>query len=84
MYALASAINLVADIFILILFADILLSYILDPYHPIRRALDSIVEPFLAPIRRILPSTGMVDFSPMVLTLLIWLLTRFLISILTH
>ncbi|MBI3174613.1 MAG: YggT family protein [Chloroflexi bacterium] len=64
--------------------ANVLLSYFVDPYHPIRRALDSIVEPFLAPIRRILPSTGMVDFSPMVLTLLIWLLTRFLISILTH
>ena len=84
MYALASAINLVADIFILILFADILLSYILDPYHPIRRALDSIVEPFLAPIRRILPNTGMFDLSPMVLSLLIWLLASFLTNILTH
>ena len=84
MYALASAINLVADIFILILFADILLSYILDPYHPIRHALDSIVEPFLAPIRRILPNTGMFDLSPMVLSLLIWLLASFLTNILTH
>ena len=84
MYGLASAISLVSNLLIWIVIANVLLSYFVDPYHPIRRALDSIVEPFLAPIRRILPSTGMVDFSPMVLTLLIWLLTRFLISILTH
>ncbi len=84
MYGLVSAISLVSNLLIWIVIANVLLSYFVDPYHPIRRALDSIVEPFLAPIRRILPSTGMVDFSPMVLTLLIWLLTRFLISILTH
>jgi YggT family protein len=84
MYGLVSAISLVSNLLIWIVIADVLLSYFVDPYHPIRRALDSIVEPFLAPIRRFLPNTGMVDFSPMVLTLLIWLLTRFLISILTH
>lgn len=84
MYGLVSAISLVSNLLIWIVIANVLLSYFVDPYHPVRRALDSIVEPFLAPIRRILPSTGMVDFSPMVLTLLIWLLTRFLISILTH
>jgi len=84
MYGLVSAISLVSNLLIWIVIANVLLSYFVVPYHPIRRALDSIVEPFLAPIRRILPSTGMVDFSPMVLTLLIWLLTRFLISILTH
>jgi YggT family protein len=84
MYGLVSAISLVSNLLIWIVIANVLLSYFVDPYHPIRRALDSIVEPFLAPIRRILPNTGMVDFSPMVLTLLIWLLTRFLISILTH
>ena len=84
MYGLVSAISLVSNLLIWIVIADVLLSYFVDPYHPIRRALDSIVEPFLAPIRRILPNTGMIDFSPMVLTLLIWLLTRFLISILTH
>ena len=45
-----------------------------DPYHPLRRALDSIVEPVLAPIRRVLPQTGMFDFSPMVLLIALQLL----------
>lgn len=31
------------------------------------RALNAILEPLLAPIRRIMPNTGGIDFSPMVL-----------------
>lgn len=30
-------------------------------------ALNMILDPFLKPIRRIMPDTGMIDFSPMVL-----------------
>jgi YggT family protein len=31
------------------------------------KALNAILEPLLRPIRRIMPDTGMIDFSPMVL-----------------
>ena len=31
------------------------------------QALNMILDPFLKPIRRIMPDTGMIDFSPMVL-----------------
>lgn len=82
MYGLVSAINLVANILVILVIAKVLVSYFLDPYHPIRRALDNLVEPFLAPIRNILPSTGMIDFSPMVLILLIEIFVRIIISIL--
>ena len=30
-----------------------------------------ITEPVLGPVRRIMPTTGMIDFSPLVVTLLI-------------
>lgn len=64
---------------------SVILSYFMDPYHPIRRSIDSVVEPMLAPIRRVVPLVGMIDFSPFVLILLIQLLrnliTRFLISL---
>jgi YggT family protein len=49
------------------------LSYFLSPYHPLKMALDRIVEPMLAPIRRIMPQTGMIDFSPLVLIILLQL-----------
>ncbi len=60
----------------------VLLSYFMDPYHPIRRAVDSVVEPMLAPIRRVVPLVGMLDFSPFILLLLIQLVRNILIRIL--
>ena len=33
----------------------------------ILKALSVIIDPFLKPIRKIMPDTGMIDFSPMVL-----------------
>ncbi len=35
----------------------------------IYRSINSLLEPVLAPIRRILPNTGSIDFSPLVLIL---------------
>jgi YggT family protein len=60
----------------------VILSYFMDPYHPIRRAVDSVVEPMLAPIRRVVPLVGMLDFSPFILLLLIQLLRNIIIRIL--
>ena len=35
------------------------------------RAINALLEPILAPIRRIMPDTGAIDFSPMVLIVLL-------------
>ena len=61
---------------------SVILSYFMDPYHPIRRAVDSVVEPMLAPIRRVVPLIGMLDFSPFILLLLLQLLRNLIIRIL--
>ena len=82
MIGLIQAIQIVSNLATLILLADIIVKYFLDPFHPVRAALDSIVDPFLNPIRRVLPSTGMADFSPIVLWLLIEVVERILIQIL--
>ncbi|MFN3762155.1 MAG: YggT family protein [Anaerolineae bacterium] len=50
--------------------------------HPVMRFLYAITEPLLAPIRRRLPDMGPVDFSPMVLILLLWLVEQILVWIL--
>jgi YggT family protein len=42
-------------------------------------ALDKILNPLLNPIRRILPDLGGLDFSPMVLILVIIILQRFVV-----
>jgi YggT family protein len=78
---LINFINTVSQIFIWIVIASSLLSFFLPPYHPVREALDRIVDPFLNPIRRMMPQTGMVDFSPLVLCFVIWALSNILIAI---
>lgn len=70
-------------ILILLIFLSAILSYFMDPYHPLRSAVDRIVEPMLAPIRRIIPAAGMLDFSPLVLIILIQVLSNFLVRFLS-
>lgn len=64
-------ISVASQILIFIILADVLVSYFLQPYHPIREFLDKIVQPMLDGIRKFMPSTGMFDFSPILLILLI-------------
>lgn len=68
-------------IFLLIL-AKVILSYFMDPFHPIRRTIDQLVEPLLAPIRRIIPPLGGIDFSPIVLMVLVQIVFSLLRSLL--
>jgi len=76
-------ISLVSQLLVLLVFVSVILSYFMDPYHPIRRGVDNIVQPMLAPIRRVVPLVGMLDFSPLVLILLIQLVKNLLISLLS-
>ena len=42
-----------------------------------------LTEPVLGPIRRILPSTGMIDFSPLVVMVILVVIHRVLLAIVT-
>lgn len=77
-----SIIIIVADFFVWVVIASSLLSFFLPPYHPVREALGRIVDPFLNPIRSLMPSAGGLDFSPLILILIIELITNFLRSLL--
>lgn len=48
--------------------------------NPITRLLIDLTEPILAPIRRLLPATGGLDFSPTIVLILLVVLQRFIIS----
>jgi YggT family protein len=45
-----------------------------DPRNSIHAAIFNVTEPILAPIRSILPRTGMMDFSPMIAMFMLFLL----------
>lgn len=82
MELLISAIRMLSLIVTLAVLADILVSFLLSPYHPVRRFLDTLVDPMLSPIRKVLPYVGGLDFSPMVLIILIQVLEDVLIMLL--
>ena len=51
-----------------------------DPYNPIIRLVNQLTEPVMAPIRRLIPLRGMgIDFSPIIILLLIIFLQSFLV-----
>lgn len=77
-------INIISELLTLLVFIAVILSFFMDPYHPIRRGVDNIVEPILAPIRRVVPLVGMFDFSPLILILLIQLIKGVLVSLLLN
>ena len=57
-----------------VLFRALLSWFVRDPYNPIVRALDSITEPILQPLRQIIPRMGMLDLTPMVAMIVLFLL----------
>lgn len=83
MYGLLfTLVDYISIILTLLLIAYVLLSYFMDPYHPVRNTVDRIVNPILNPIRRILPKTGMIDFSPLVALIVLQVLEYIIKSIL--
>jgi YggT family protein len=79
---LITFIRLFVRLFMVLIIVKIFLSYFLSPYHQIRMTIDRIVEPFQAPIRRFVPTVGMIDFSPIVLIIVVNVIEFVLISIL--
>jgi YggT family protein len=80
---LAQAINIFSQVLVFIVIVDVILSYVLDPYHPLRAFVDRLVEPLLAPIRRVVPPAGMLDFSAFILIILVQLIAGFLVRFLS-
>jgi len=78
----ANIINTIANLFILVVIVDSILTYFLSPDNPVRNALDRVVIPFLAPIRRVVPPLGMFDLSPLILIVLVEILSSILIRVL--
>lgn len=83
---LVDIINLVFGAFYVLLFAQIILSWVRpDPYHPtwgpIIRFINAVVNPIVNPVRRLMPPLGGLDFSPMVVLLLARVLQNVLINL---
>ncbi len=76
MREIISVILLLINVYQIVLLLRVLLSWFrVDPYtNPVGRLLYALTEPVLEPIRQVLPSAGMMDFSPLVAFLLLFAL----------
>jgi len=82
MSILVNIILVVRSLLEVLVIISVILSYVMDRFHPVRRWVDSIVEPMLMPIRRVIPLVGMMDFSPLVLLILIRVISNLIIKFL--
>ncbi len=81
-YILARTIEIFSQVLEILIIVKVILSYFMDPYNPLRSAIDRLVEPLLAPIRRVVPTIGMFDFSPLILIILVQLIAGILVKLL--
>lgn len=79
---LVSVLSLISTLFSMLILARIVFSWIqVDRYNPVVEFIFNVTEPILAPIRNVLPSVGMFDFSPLVAILLVEVAVRILSAI---
>lgn len=75
-------VNYIFWVLSILVVAQVILSYFMSPYHPVRSFIEKIVGPMLNPIRRVVPPIANLDFSPLILLLLLQLAERLIVSIL--
>ena len=83
LYTLIEILSLLANIIVIAVIVQFVLSLLLA-FNVVNRhngavdaiwtAINAILDPVLRPIRRLMPNTGAIDFSPMVLIILIQIL----------
>jgi YggT family protein len=72
---LITFISLLLQVLFWAIFARVMISWV-DPQQrwAITRILNDVTEPILAPARKVIPSAGMFDLSPMIVLLVIQLI----------
>ena len=80
--ALAEVANIGLTLFMWIVIAHALLSWVRpDPFNPIVRFINQVTEPLLYQIRRRIPSAfGGIDFSPIIVLLVVVFLKIFIVD----
>jgi YggT family protein len=73
----ATFVQLFVTVIWLLVLGRVLVSWV-DPRgtNQVSAFLIQTTEPLLAPIRRLLPTTGMIDFSPLILMLILGVILR--------
>ncbi len=77
----STLITLGTGMIIMMLFLRVILSWVgIDERYSIVLFMARITDPFLTPIRRIVPPLGMMDFSWIIVSYLLWILRQLLLQ----
>jgi len=82
--ALQSFVDVFVGVYALLIFAYVLSSWIRVPYslNWLQRFLYDVCEPYLRLFRRVLPSLGALDLSPMIAVIVLFFVDRLVVSLL--
>lgn len=83
MQILNTIIQLILQLLTFIVIVDAFSSFFLPPDNQVRLQLGRIVDPFLNPIRKIVPPISNMDFSPIILIILIQVVEFFLLRMIS-
>ena len=79
---LVQFISVLANILSVALIGRVIISWLnVSPTNPIANVIYQVTEPILAPLRRVLPRVGMLDFSPMVAIFIIIIVQRVFVAL---
>ena len=67
-------VDIISTVLTIIILIRVLVSWYAGPKNAIYRFFDWLTRPFLAPLRRIIPRVGRLDFSPLVAIVIIQLI----------
>jgi YggT family protein len=72
---IGSIIYVLVELYSFVILARVLMSWInVDPYSPLARVIYDLTEPVLAPVRNLLPPAAGLDFSPIIVLVLVQIL----------
>lgn len=74
-------INLLGTVLYIAIFARVILSWFpMQGTNPLVQVVFYVTEPILSPIRRVLPSMGTIDLSPMIAMILVLIIQTVLVQ----
>ena len=83
MNPIIQVVDIVFEVLVWLVIARCILSFVRhNPYQPVFRFIYDVTEPIMAPFRRLIPPAGGLDFSPIVVLLVLSLVQRIVVRLL--
>lgn len=76
-------VSMTCDVLNLVVFFDVILSWVVPPDNRVFQFVDSLARPILQTVRRLIPPMGMIDLSPIIVLFGLEMIKNILVAILS-